>query len=82
MPAIPSTYVIARTADEINEARNRAQQVSFAAEDDPEQEGDEVADAVYQTLQWVLGDADVDPTVEMAELADASDDDEDDPDDE
>jgi hypothetical protein len=78
MPTIPSTYAVARTAEEINEARNRAQQVSFAAEDDPEQEGDEVAEAVYQTLQWVLGDSDTDPTVEMA----ADEDDEDDPDDE
>lgn len=55
---------VARTADEISEARNRAQKVSFAAEDAGEQ--DEAAEAAYQALQWVLGDTDTDPTVEMA----------------
>lgn len=55
---------IARTADEINEARNRAQKVSFAADDAGD--SDDAAEAVYQALQWVLGDTDTDPTVEMA----------------
>jgi hypothetical protein len=67
---------IARTADEISEARFRAQAVSFADDDPYTEGGDEVAEAVYQTLQWVLGDADTDPTVEMAES------DEEDPDEE
>jgi hypothetical protein len=56
---------VARTAEEISEARGRVQTVAFAAEDAGE--SDEVAEAVYQALQWVLGDTDVDPTIELAD---------------
>jgi hypothetical protein len=56
---------VARSAEEISAARFRAQKVSFAAED--AQAPDEAAEAVYQVLQWVLGDEDTDPTLEMDE---------------
>jgi hypothetical protein len=65
---------IARTADEINEARLRAQKAAFAADDAGET--DDAASAVYDVLQWVLGDLGDDPTIEMAE---DDDEDEDDP---
>jgi hypothetical protein len=55
---------VARTAQEIDEARQRAQRVSFAAEDNDS--SDEAAEATYQVLQWVLGDRDDDPTQELA----------------
>lgn len=63
---------IARTADEISEARFRAQKAAFAAEDAGET--DDAASAVYDVLQWVLGDLGDDPTIEMAEDPDDEDD--------
>jgi hypothetical protein len=77
MPTIPATPAIMRSPVEINEARNRAQVASFNASDNDLM--DDAADAVYAFCQWLFGDADEDPTVEMAELADESD--ADDPDD-
>jgi hypothetical protein len=68
------TEKIVRTVAEIAAARDRARKASFALED---AEGDNaVEETSYQTLQWVLGNTDVDPTVEMGA------DDEDDPDEE
>jgi len=60
---------ITRTAGEIDAARCRAQRVSFAADDAGD--GDEVAEAMYQVLQWVLGDSPTDPTVDLAEDLDS-----------
>lgn len=56
---------VIRTADEIDQARKRAQQASFAADDAGEM--DEPAEAVYQFTQWLFGDTDTDPTLEMTE---------------
>jgi hypothetical protein len=63
---------VARTAEEISEARARAQKAAFDAEDSGQD--DEVASAVYDTLQWILGDSDVDPTEEMGDDEDEDDD--------
>jgi hypothetical protein len=78
MPTIPATPAIVRSPVEINEARNRAQVASFNASDNDLM--DDAADAVYAFCQWLFGDDDTDPTVEMTADGDASD--EDDPDDE
>ena len=56
---------IVRTVEEIDAARYRAQKASFDAEDSGETFDE--AEAVYQVLQWILGDIDADPTLEMAE---------------
>jgi hypothetical protein len=56
---------IVRSTEEINDARVRAQMVSFAADDAGDT--DEAASAAYDVLQWLFGDSDVDPTVEMFE---------------
>jgi len=56
---------IIRTAEEIDAARDRAQKAAFDAED----AGDtyDAAEAVYGFIQWIFGDSDTDPTLEMAE---------------
>ena len=56
---------IARSVEEINEARFRAQKAAFAADDAGDT--DDAATAAYDLLQWVFGDSDVDPTSEMGE---------------
>jgi hypothetical protein len=73
MPIIPTTPSIARSPVDINEARNRAQVAAFAAEDNDET--DDAASAVYDFCQWLFGDSDTDPTVEMVESDDDEDDD-------
>lgn len=54
---------IVRSTEEINDARVRAQMVAFAADDAGDT--DDAASAAYDILQWLFGDSDVDPTVEM-----------------
>lgn len=56
-------FEIKRTPEEIEQARYRAQAAAFAAED--REEHDDAASAVYDLLQWLAGDSDVDPTEEM-----------------
>ena len=77
MPTL-STPAIVRSPEEISAARFRAQAASFSASDNDLM--DDAADAVYAFCQWLFGDDDTDPTVEMTAGGDASD--EDDPDDE
>lgn len=54
---------VERTEKEINAARDRAQKAAFDAED--KGGTDAAASAVYDVLQWLMGDSDVDPTEEM-----------------
>ena len=56
---------IMRTVEEIDAARFRAQKAAFDAEDAGAT--DDAAEAAYGVLQWLLGDSDNDPTLEMAE---------------
>jgi hypothetical protein len=56
---------IIRTVEDIDAARFRAQKAAFAAQDDDE--FDDAAEAAYGVLQWILGNSDTDPTLEMAE---------------
>lgn len=59
-----------RNVKEISDLMARVQKVTFAAEDAGD--SDETAEAVYQTLQWVLGNTDQDPMEYVAEDADLS----------
>lgn len=52
-----------RSAEEVDQARQRAQAAAFAAED--REMTDDAANAIYDLLQWLAGDSDVDPTEEM-----------------
>lgn len=56
---------IARSVEEINEARFRAQKAAFAADDAGDT--DDVASTAYDLLQWIFGDSDNDPTTEMGD---------------
>jgi hypothetical protein len=55
---------IVRTEDEIEAARERAQATAFAAEDAGDT--DDGASAVYEFCQWLQGNSDIDPTLEMS----------------
>lgn len=56
---------IARSVEEINEARFRAQKAAFAADDAGDT--DDVASTAYDLLQWIFGDSDNDPITEMGD---------------
>jgi hypothetical protein len=50
---------IARTLKEVQDVRDQAQKLTFRAEDNGDT--DETASAVYDVLQWLLGNSDTDP---------------------
>jgi hypothetical protein len=56
---------IVRTDEEIGSARSRAQKASFDAEDEGSR--DEEASAIYDSIQWLFGYSDADPTEEMGQ---------------
>ena len=47
--------IVIRTDEEIIDLRNKAQEISFRTEDEGDR--DDAAEAVYQALKWVTGDA-------------------------
>jgi len=63
---------IVRTPEEIDAMRQRAQAAAFAAEDQGGE--DEAASAIYDALQYLFGDSDIDPTEEMGEDPDSDED--------
>lgn len=56
---------IIRSEAEIQGAWNRSQKAAFDAEDAGD--SDDVAEAVYEFIQWLTGSSDSDPTAEMGE---------------
>jgi hypothetical protein len=54
---------IVRSGDQIEEAWARAQRASFAASDAGDT--DDYAEAMYGLLQWLTGNRDDDPTLEL-----------------
>lgn len=57
--------LVVRTDEEIQAAWNRSQKAAFDAEDAGET--DDAASAAYDLLQWLTGNTDTDPTIEMGE---------------
>lgn len=56
---------IVKSAEEIEVAAMRAQKASFAAED--EGDTDDLAEGIYSFWQWMTGNSDVDPTLELGD---------------
>lgn len=57
--------LVVRTDEEIQAAWNRAQKAAFDADDAGET--DDAASTAYDLLQWLTGNGDTDPTIEMGE---------------